>query len=105
MTKLLLAQSNGMLWLYNTAFRMHSGDAAHTSMLALERHVKADEASEITGLVFGPDAREVPSTLSNAIPPLLSATHTAVLLFDLAQRYKPELDHTVAAWQELSNSP
>jgi hypothetical protein len=98
-----LARSSGMLWLYNTAFRMHSGDAAHTSLLSLERHVKSNDKAEITGLRFGPHAEEVRNTLSNAIAPLLNATHSAILFFDL-MHYKAELDKILAAWQALSSS-
>lgn len=99
-----LAQSSNLLWLYNTAYRMLSGDAAHTSVLSLERHVRTNAASEIIGLQFGPNPNEVPDTLSAAIPVMLNATHTVTALFDLPQ-YKARLDKTLATWQAMSPPP
>jgi hypothetical protein len=96
-----LARSSDLLWLYNTAFRVLSGDAAHTSVLALERHVKTNAAGDIIGLQFGPNASEVPDTLSIALPALLNATHTVISFFGLT-KYKPDLDKALAAWQALS---
>jgi hypothetical protein len=98
-----LAKSSNLLWLYNTAFRVLSGDAAHTSVLALERHVKTDAAGKIIALRFGADETEVPDTLSIAMPALLNATHTAIHLFDLGH-YKAELDRHLSAWQALPGS-
>ena len=98
-----LAKSSNLLWLYNAAFRVLSGDAAHTSVLSLERHVKTDAAGRIIGLRFGADETEVPDTLSIAMPALLSATDTAIHLFDIAH-CKAELDRVLAAWQALPGS-
>jgi len=98
-----LARSANLLWLYNSAFRYHSSDAAHTSALALERHVKVNEAAEITALQFGPNAEEVPNTLSNAVVPMLSAMHTATEVFGLKE-YHARLDKIQAHWKALTGS-
>jgi hypothetical protein len=97
----LLAKTGNLLWLYNTAFRVLSGDATHTSVLALDRHVKTDAAGEIVALRFGADEKEVPDTLSIAMPALLNSIHTAINLFGLT-RYQPQLDDVLAKWRTLA---
>lgn len=96
-----LAQSSGMTWLYNTAYRMLSSDSAHPSLQALEHHIKAD-ANEILGLRFGPAPDLVADTLSGTVPSLLSATLCATELFGLGPRFKPELEAAQVAYKELS---
>jgi hypothetical protein len=97
-----LADSCGMLWLYNTAYRLLSSDSAHTSLQALEHHIKTDSKAEILGLRFGPNPDLVPDTLSGAIPALLTPTLCATQLFGLQDQFKPELDAAQAAWKSLS---
>ena len=98
-----LARSCGMLWLYTTAYRWHSGDAAHTSLLALERHVKSTDTAEIAGLQVGSNPKEVRDTLSNALVPVLNATHTVTSFFDLTH-YHEQIDEALENWKALTGS-
>ena len=50
-----------------TAIVCASGDAAHTSIGALNRHIRADAQGNILGLKFGPDVGDLPATLSDGI--------------------------------------
>jgi hypothetical protein len=62
-----LAVRTGLLALYNAVYRPTSGDAAHASLFALDRHVRADAAAAIQGLTFGPSTLDLPSTLHASI--------------------------------------
>ena len=95
-----LAIKTGLLWLYNSVYRPTSGDAAHTSLQTLERHIQADDASEIQGLKFGPDVGNVCDTLSAAISTLLPAMRASIGLFD-APQFEPELNARTEAWKNL----
>jgi hypothetical protein len=99
-----LALKTGLLWLYNAVYRPTSGDSAHTSLQTLERHVQADEASEIQGLRFGPDVANVCDTLSAAISTLLPAIKASITLFHVPQ-FGPELDACTEAWKSLGIPP
>ena len=66
-----LATKVGMADLYNTVYRFISGEAAHASLLALDRHMCADTEGELERLVVRPDARDVEQTLSMAVCSLL----------------------------------
>lgn len=63
----------GMADLYNTVYRSTSGDAAHATLLALDRHVCTNTEGKLERLVFQPDARNVEQTLSMAACSLLHA--------------------------------
>lgn len=103
-TTVVLALKTGLLWLYNSVYRPTSGDSAHTSLQTLERHVQADEASEIQGLRFGPDVANVCDTLSAAISTLLPAIKASITLFHVPQ-FGPELDACTEAWKSLGIPP
>lgn len=60
--------------LYLTVYRETSGDAAHVSLKALERHVALDARGDIDGLRFHPDIDGAAETLSAAVASLLHAT-------------------------------
>lgn len=95
-----LAQKAGVTALYNAIFRITSGDAAHTTLDALNRHIRADADGNIHGLKFGPDISDLPDTLSDAISVLGHALH-AVLEYFLLQQFSDDLVHCVAAWRTL----
>ena len=68
-----LATKVGMSDLYNTIYRLTSGDAAHTTLLAISRHFCATPDGKLEKLVFQPDDRDVTQVLSMAICSLLHA--------------------------------
>jgi hypothetical protein len=59
--------------LYDTIYRITSGDAVHTTVLALNRHVQADDHGTIGHLTFRPENRDLAVTLSFAANALLYA--------------------------------
>jgi len=95
-----LAQQVGFMALYNAVYRSSSGDAAHTSIDALSRHIRADDQANITGLKFGPDVSDLPTTLSDAISVLGHALHSVTAYFKLAQ-FEDELAQCAATWKAL----
>jgi hypothetical protein len=52
--------------LYNSLYRIFSGDAVHTTIHALNRHVEAGDDMQITALKVGPDIANMVDTLSGA---------------------------------------
>jgi Family of unknown function (DUF5677) len=68
-----LATKIGMADLYNTVYRSTSGDAAHVTLPALDRHVCTNTEGKLESLVFQLDARDVEQTLSMAVCSLLNA--------------------------------
>ena len=64
-----VARETGMEYFYNLVYRPLSGDSAHVTMLALDRHLEEGGAK----IVFGPTDRDLPDTLSKAICALLQA--------------------------------
>jgi hypothetical protein len=68
-----LATNVGMSDLYNTVYRSTSGDAAHVTLLALDRHFRITAEGKFEKLVFQPDDRDVTQVLSMAICSLLHA--------------------------------
>ena len=75
------AKEANMTALYDTIYRMTSGDAAHASVDAVDRHVKADERGKIEQLAFRPDAQGVEHTLSVATNALLHAMEAMSRVF------------------------
>ncbi|EEF26623.1 conserved hypothetical protein [Ricinus communis] len=95
-----LARDAGVTALYNVVYRSASGDAAHTSPDALNRHVKADMQGNIHGLKFGPETDDLPATLSDAISVLAHALHAVRQLFQL-HRFDDDLRACEASWSAL----
>ena len=95
-----LAQQSGVTALYNAVYRTTSGDAAHTSIDALDRHINADEDGNIQGLKFGPDVRDLPATLSDGISVIGHAIHAVLDLFQLEQ-FNDDLSRCTASWKAL----
>jgi Family of unknown function (DUF5677) len=67
-----LATKVGMAVLYNTVYRFTSGEAAHATLLALNRHVRSTAEGEFDRFVFQHDALDIEQTLSMAICSLLN---------------------------------
>lgn len=64
-----VAIKSGMEVVYNLVYRLLSGDSAHVTMLALDRHLEEGGAK----IVFGPTDRDLPETLSMATNVLVHA--------------------------------
>jgi hypothetical protein len=95
-----LAQKCSLLAVYNTVYRMHSGDSAHTTFDALERHVHADDKGEVIALSFGPELDEIPDTLAGAISCILSCLRAVVIFFGLSELDIP-IAEALGSWQSL----
>jgi hypothetical protein len=95
-----LAKQAGVMALYNAIYRATSGDAAHTSIDALNRHVRSDGQNNILGLQFGPEVSDLPPTLSDAISVLAHALHAALELFPM-QQLDADLAQCEASWKAL----
>lgn len=95
-----LAKQAGVDAIYDVVYRWTSGDAAHTSLDALIRHIRVDANNDIVGLKFGTDAADLPDTLHNAMSVLGFALNATVTIFQLTQ-FNNELERCVAAWQAL----
>ncbi len=58
-----IARKAGLLSIYNTVYRSTSGDAAHPTLNALNRHLKADKNGLIEATVFKPDWTDFDDTI------------------------------------------
>jgi hypothetical protein len=65
--------------LYLTVYRKTSGDAAHVTLNALDRHVVSDASGNLVGFHFGPFPKDTVDTLSSAIAALYHATEARLL--------------------------
>lgn len=99
-----LARKADVEALYQTIYRLTSGDAAHPTLGALSRHVEEDANGYIRGLKFGPDVGDLEKTLFDAISVLGFAIDAVVKLFQI-QNVEGELSELVKNWKKLSNYP
>jgi hypothetical protein len=60
--------------LYLTVYRKTSGDAAHVTLQALDRHVASNENGDIVGFRFDPFPADTVDTMGSAIAAILHAT-------------------------------
>lgn len=95
-----LAKKADRMVLYNAVYRATSGDAAHTSIDALNRHVRADAQGNVQGLKFGPEVCDLPATLSDAISVLGYALDAVIELFQLS-KFGDDLAKCVASRKAL----
>lgn len=95
-----LARQAGVMALYNTVFRFTSGDAAHTSLDSLNRHIRTDANNDIVGLIFEPDIADLPDTLHSAMSALGFTMSAVCLLFELKQ-FDNSLEQIVSDWKAL----
>ena len=86
--------------LYNTVYRSTSGDAAHTSLDALNRQIRVDASGDIAGMKFGPSSDDLSVTVSDAISVLGFALHAVADLFQITGLID-ELATGVAEWKAL----
>lgn len=90
--------------LYETTYRMTSGDAVHATVNALDRHVEPDDEGKIGRLTYRPQSRDLVHTLSVAA----NALHVMEAITRVFPR--EEFERTVKScmdrWQNLvSTSP
>ncbi|WP_199029058.1 DUF5677 domain-containing protein [Ralstonia sp. ASV6] len=96
----VLAERAGVMALYNTVYRSTSGDAAHTSLDALNRQIRVDANGDIAGMKFGPSSDDLSVTVSDAISVLGFALHAVADLFQITGLID-ELATGVAEWKAL----
>lgn len=71
----VVATRVGMTTLYNTVYRGISGDAAHVTADALNRHIQANDQADIECLIFEPSSKDLEDTFSAAVPPRHAQVH------------------------------
>ncbi|KJV24825.1 hypothetical protein VI06_20940 [Aquitalea magnusonii] len=67
-----LAAEVGLVPLYESAYRFTSGDAAHATLLALNRHMAGDEQGDLHQFVFEPSAANLSKTFLSAVIGMVS---------------------------------
>lgn len=95
-----LAEQADVNALYNVVYRSTSGDAAHTSIDAMNRHIRVDANNNIEGLIFISNVTDLPDTLSNAMSVLGFALDAVCKFFSLT-KFDKDLEQCVAAWKAL----
>ena len=95
-----MAGQAGLISIYNAVYRATSGDAAHTSMTALERHIRADAAGNIQSMTVGPEVGDLTDTISAAITVLSLVIEASTKLFAV-QKFTNDLRECMAKWQAL----
>lgn len=97
----VVASRVGMTTLYNTIYRGMSGDAAHVTADALNRHIQANDKADIESLLFEPTCQDLEDTLSAAVTAMLHAIYALQQAFN---RSEVELDvkDILSRWKELT---
>lgn len=95
-----LARDANVTSIYNAVYRFSSGDAAHTTIEALDRHLVTDGESNIKGIKFGPEYRDLPGTLHCAMSVLGFSMDSILKLFKL-QQFSDDLQKCVSSWNAL----
>jgi len=95
----IAASVSGMA-LYDLIFRSTSGDAAHSTLNSLVRHVVSDQDNNIIGLRFGPQTDDLADTLSGGISVLLHVLDAAIESFGLLD-VRDQLAEALHRWKEL----
>jgi hypothetical protein len=90
-----------MTALYDTIYRMTSGDASHTTVDALDRHVEPDEHGKIGKLTFRPKTRQLEQTLSFATNALLHAMEAITRVFP-REDFERMVKSCENRWQNLN---
>ncbi len=91
------ARLAGLKEIYGTYYRGLSNDAAHPSMVSLNRYVASGDSNEVTGLHWGPDVSDVEDTVNNA------CTAAIYLLTYARECFIPnviEEDHLERCWED-----
>jgi len=96
-----VATSVNGLALYNLIYRSASGDAAHTTLDSLVRHVVVDKNDDITGLRFGPQVEGLADTLSAAVSVVLHVLDSAVESFELTE-FREGIAGCLGRWKGMT---
>lgn len=89
-----------MKGLYDLIYRGFSGDAAHATVIALDRHINTDANGVFESLAFGPDLRDLDKTLSGAITSLMHALEVLPKLFP-NDDFDADFQARMADWKAL----
>ena len=95
-----VAHKANMRSLYDTVYRGISGDAAHPSIDALNRHLRADAAGTIEATTFRPEAGDVADTLSAGVSSCLFAIEAVARIFETT-KLDDDLQACLAGWKHL----
>jgi hypothetical protein len=93
------ARTAGAKHLYDMVYRLHSGNAAHATLGALDRHLVPDEANQLSGFKYHPDKSDLNSTLFAANAAMAQLLGFMVEWFPL-DKYHDELTACIAQWRE-----
>lgn len=96
-----IAESVNGMHLYTLFFKPMSGDSAHGTLDALERHISSDSQGNMAGLAFGPQPREVADTLSASLSILFHVLDTAIERFELGP-FRPRLAECLTTWKAMA---
>lgn len=89
-----------MTALYDTTYRMASGDAVHTTVNALDRHVDPDDEGKIGRLTYRPESRDLVHTLSVNANALLHAMYAITHVFP-RQEFERTVKSCMDRWDNL----
>ncbi len=96
----VVATRVGMSALYNTVYRGISGDAAHVTADALNRHIQADDQADIECLIFEPSSKDLEDTLSAAVSAMLHGIYALKQIFNLTEM-DIDVHEIQARWKNL----
>jgi hypothetical protein len=92
-----IADQHGTSALYNTVYRLTSGDGPHPTLRALERYTEVSSDSASARFKFEPSKSDLPSTLLLAASPMLLVISLIVEWFELTA-FVPEFEECIAAY-------
>jgi Family of unknown function (DUF5677) len=93
----------GMTDLYITVYRLTSGDAAHTTLSALGRHIQPNDQGAPETLTFRPENRQLPHALSMACTSLLHVIEGILRIFP-NEDFQRNLHARMIQWASLETS-
>jgi hypothetical protein len=89
-----LAESVGVISLYNTVYRDMSGDGAHATVASLMRHVRTS-GDKIESLIFGANDVDLPLTLKANVSSMLAALEFTSAVMESPEMQEIASDHLV----------
>jgi hypothetical protein len=95
-----LAKAAGMELLYELSYRLTSGNGAHATIGAFERHMRADKDGYLDQYVFAPDASDMRSTLLAANAAMIHLIGLAVEFLGMGS-YEAESRDLLLHWKVI----
>ncbi len=93
-----LSNEVGLHTLYQLAYRQTSGDAAHATLDALNRHVKVDAQGHLESFDFNPSHNDVDATLKGAMAGMVHLFVLAVA--DMGMKdFEPDVQNVLLEWR------